>query len=463
MNDIKRISVVAIVLIVLLRLSIGWQFLYEGIWKKTSMTSARPWTAKGYLANAEGPFRNYFRSMVGDFPQGNDPDDLLWLDYDNVNQSWQDWQAAFTAHYGLSEAQQKSLDRLLDGADRIDSGPIKTPEQEGVNPIEKLPDGIPADLKFSGVLVKPRLEGGMLVLDAGKPLLPKEFDRIFKAMGTVMTERMEAGVSKPTLAVADTHGQPLLDEKGELVREEDDLKRRFAAHLLRLKASCEASLGYRQKLRASLKGDPKRTGVFISDGQGSMGRPDADPDSILVLRYGEITEYEDELKDYEQAHAAATMPYEFEHLSRLKTKLDGLKKKAVGPVKALDASLKADAEKLLTSEQIGRGPLPAVDTPERAASHQAMWGLLIIGLLLIIGFATRIAAVAGAVMLFMFYLAIPPWPGVPQPAGPEHSFIINKNMIEVIALLGIAALPTGSWFGLDGIIRWLFRSGDTKG
>ena len=26
-------------------------------------------------------------------------------------------------------------------------------------------------------------------------------------------------------------------------------------------------------------------------------------------------------------------------------------------------------------------------------------------------------------------------------------------------LLGIAALPTGSWFGVDGLLRWLFRRG----
>ena len=49
----------------------------------------------------------------------------------------------------------------------------------------------------------------------------------------------------------------------------------------------------------------------------------------------------------------------------------------------------------------------------------------------------------------LFYLAMPPWPGVPEAPGPEHSFIVNKNFIEIMALLAIAALPTGQWFGLD--------------
>ena len=81
------------------------------------------------------------------------------------------------------------------------------------------------------------------------------------------------------------------------------------------------------------------------------------------------------------------------------------------------------------------------------------------GSLLLLGLFSRLSAFAGAVMLVMFYLPFPPWPGVlypPQLLGPEHSFIINKNLIEAIALLGIAALPTGRWFGVDGLLRGMF-------
>lgn len=121
--------------------------------------------------------------------------------------------------------------------------------------------------------------------------------------------------------------------------------------------------------------------------------------------------------------------------------------------------LKEDAMKLLSREQLARGPMPRENTPLNRASDMAMWGLLILGPLLLLGLCTRLAAVGGAVMLLSFYLVVPPWPGVPQPPGPEHSFIVNKNLIEVIALLAIAFMPTGSWFGLDGVFRWLFRRG----
>ncbi len=129
----------------------------------------------------------------------------------------------------------------------------------------------------------------------------------------------------------------------------------------------------------------------------------------------------------------------------------------MGPVKALEKSLKDDAIKMLSVDQLRQGPLPPENTPLKRASDLAMWGLLILGPLLLFGLCTRLAALAGAFMLLNFYLVVPPWPGVPQPPGPEHSYIVNKNLIEVLALLAIAATPSGSWFGLDGIFRWMFR------
>ena len=90
-------------------------------------------------------------------------------------------------------------------------------------------------------------------------------------------------------------------------------------------------------------------------------------------------------------------------------------------------------------------------------------GLTILGGMLILGIGTRFAALMGAVMLFMFYAAMPPWPGVPAIPGPEHSFIVNKDFMEVIALLAIATPPTGRWFGVDGMIgRWLSRRNENK-
>jgi len=165
------------------------------------------------------------------------------------------------------------------------------------------------------------------------------------------------------------------------------------------------------------------------------------------------------LKAYNDAEKKPKTDFALAHQEATWAKIQAKRSSLVGPIKAMEKSLKDDAMKLLVREQLARGPAPRENTPLTQASDMAMWGLLILGPLLLFGFCTRLAAVAGAAMLLSFYLVVPPWPGVPQPPSPEHSFIVNKNLIEVIALLAIAFMPTGSWFGLDGIFRWMFRRG----
>ncbi len=75
-----------------------------------------------------------------------------------------------------------------------------------------------------------------------------------------------------------------------------------------------------------------------------------------------------------------------------------------------------------------------------------------------VGPLSRVSVIAGGGASLSFYLAMPPWPGVEdllEAAGPEHSFIVNKNLIEVIALLAIACMPTGQWFGMDRLFSRL--------
>jgi uncharacterized membrane protein YphA (DoxX/SURF4 family) len=85
-----------------------------------------------------------------------------------------------------------------------------------------------------------------------------------------------------------------------------------------------------------------------------------------------------------------------------------------------------------------------------------MYGLAIVGILLIAGLFTRLAALGGAGLLMMFYLAIPPWPGTPPEVGIEHNYIVNKVLIEAIACLAFVFLPSGRWFGIDAIGAALF-------
>ena len=370
MSDIKRVPFVAIVLLVLLRLSIGWQFLYEGLWKHDTLSSPTPWTARGYLANAEGPFREHFRSLVGDFPEGNDPDDLLWLDADRVGRAWDDWAQCFAAHYELPAAQQAQLQQLLNGPAEW-KFPLPEAPPEVVAKLTRLQEIKQQNPQAD--LAEIRYENGQLILKGTTPLTPKEAQTMYRWVQATMTDRLDAGVVKPTLAQADEDGNPILDAEGQPVRMEAGLSREFAMRVYALEQASQKQIGFKQKLIASLKGDPERAGVYTpSSGVATMGAP-ADPATQELVNYGDISKYKDELAAYNRMRDKATMPHEFEHLSRLKTKLSSLRASVVGPVKALDADLKEQARNLLTPVQIQRGPLPPESTPLYKANVQAMW------------------------------------------------------------------------------------------
>ena len=78
------------------------------------------------------------------------------------------------------------------------------------------------------------------------------------------------------------------------------------------------------------------------------------------------------------------------------------------------------------------------------------WGLVLIGLALLLGCFVRVAAVSGIVLLMLYYLAAPPFPGLDYAIPMEGSYlIVNKILIEVAALLVILGLPTSHQIGLD--------------
>jgi len=64
-----------------------------------------------------------------------------------------------------------------------------------------------------------------------------------------------------------------------------------------------------------------------------------------------------------------------------------------------------------------------------------MYGLLLIGLALFIGLFSRFAALAGALLLTLYYFAYPPFGNPLMNASDGHLFIVDKLFIETSALL----------------------------
>lgn len=81
------------------------------------------------------------------------------------------------------------------------------------------------------------------------------------------------------------------------------------------------------------------------------------------------------------------------------------------------------------------------------------WGLIAIGAGLILGLLTRIASIAGAILLLVYYLNNPPLIGLEYSVPMEGSYlIVSKTLIEAVALVVLAVFPSGHFLGLDMLL-----------
>ena len=386
MVDIRRYSCAAVILLVVLRVGIGWQLLYEGMWKINTLETQSPWTSDGYLKNSQGPFRGLFRSMAGD------PDDTSWLDADSVAARWDTFNGRFSSHYGLSDSQKNRLTTMINGAGSHDA----------VLDLPTLPEGV-----------------DFTVLKLDETI---SFDAAAKRLKIKGERRMVASEkAKLDDQIADREGA-------------DYDKYRKALDEAFSRAS---RLSYKERMRAHLLGDPENAGLI--DG-----------------RIGQIQLYNEMLKRYEDRLASAKIQFEQDQLNRIWSDVRAKDRDLAGPLLAMDKELHEDAMKLLDVSQLSHGRLSPPLSPIRVVDLLTIAGLAGLGLLLMIGLFTRFAAFSAAFMVLGFYLAMPPFPGVPEAPGPEHSFIVNKNLIEVFALLALTSVPTGYWFGLDKLVASFF-------
>jgi thiosulfate dehydrogenase [quinone] large subunit len=85
-----------------------------------------------------------------------------------------------------------------------------------------------------------------------------------------------------------------------------------------------------------------------------------------------------------------------------------------------------------------------------------IWGLILIGLGLILGCFTRTASGAGILLILLYYSCNPPFVGYFYSIPSEGSYlIIDKNLVEAAALFVTLALAAGRFYGIDHIFHRL--------
>ena len=116
----------------------------------------------------------------------------------------------------------------------------------------------------------------------------------------------------------------------------------------------------------------------------------------------------------------------------------GYLKQARGPFAGLFKSLAAQPDLLANADLI------------------TMWGLTAVGVLLVLGLFTRIASLGGIGFILLFYLCNPPFVGYFYSIPTEGSYlIVNKNLVELGALVVILVTGSGRFAGFDRIVRAL--------
>lgn len=356
------------ILFIVLRIAIGWHFLYEGVNKWSVDPWQTPFTSEPYLQASIGPFRGAFRSLVSDKD-------------------------------GIARLKKESIEAALDKRHQEILGHYK-----GAKP-------------FTDVQ-KTKLKA---TLDDLKASLAARID------DPDFVNRLAESESKLNGAEDQLVDLSLTPEQRAAAQKARDQARKAVAWAVGRPATLWDKSFTKEELHKVVE--------------------QAEEDSRFNQR---VAGYRMMLERVNEDAAQVTAPFSSERLNSDRAKLAKMRMDLLAVAAAPVAELDLTAQKLADIEQMTAGPLPRHPSQTWLIDWMTAWGLTAVGVCLILGVFSRLANLAAAGYLAMFYLATPPWPGLPDPGIVEgHYFLVNKNLIELIAVLALATLPTGEWFGLD--------------
>jgi uncharacterized membrane protein YphA (DoxX/SURF4 family) len=314
--------------LVVLRLSLGCHFLYEGVWK---IKHGDEFTAEPFLTQAKGPISGVFYAMVPD-------------------------------QYGRQRlALETRKDKAGNSYDCVDSEPF----------VERYRD------------IRQNL---IVYLDPGPPAgeeAKKVFEK-FKIESQQTLDRFKESLDK------------YLSDKDNV----------------------EAMKAYFQSLDR-FESDPEIR-------QDSSFQQERRWNRMMELR-GEAKVWINELQDREQAYVAALREVMSDDQRAKVTTLPG-------------------------------GWKPWTWSQMQLINFAVTYGITAIGLCLMLGFFTRLSALGGAAFMCFVVMTQPAWPLIYPPDLPQlgHALLINKDFIEMTALLVVASSAVGRWGGLDYFVHvWI--------
>jgi uncharacterized membrane protein YphA (DoxX/SURF4 family) len=439
------------ILLVFLRLAIAWHFFIEGMDKLHHPS----WTSENYLRESTGPLAPTFRALAGDRLverlQVNSDHSMS----DVLDQDWKVYLDAVQSFYGLNAEQRERMVDLLRQV-KEDTGvllAIKPKEVEKISPY-------PPPLRVSMTMPE-RLEEYRALK---KKVLDIEQDQMVH-YGEDAFENYKTAKANANKWRAD------LQKDLNIVNKR--MKRAVQTVLLEIAQEEFPGQARRQLLRVARA---TMIGMGSSPYFGSFAA------FAIVAREEVLGRKIDillqQVVDNGQKEIASADPKNWEEIDRIQDRMD---EKTLEIFRTAFfawerenpkfAEQKSKLASLIITHMLERrpkgqsvvDPLPFNVTPPVTRWTMLEWsdflvkyGILAVGLLLLVGLFTRTACVAGAGFLLLFFLAMPPLPGWPDsPRAEGHYLFINKNIIEMLALLVLATTPSGRWAGLDALVHFL--------
>lgn len=392
-----------------LRIAVGWHFLYEGVWKIDSDNGSTAYSTSRYTLQAStARMRDYFERT----PPGELKLEPAMARVDE----WHDGIVkAFAAQKQLDEPQKARLATLRDTV-KLAAAQAVSGEAEGTDVVQFDWPYIHEEV----LKVAPQPDGdgfsslGYLQGSAG-PFRP-----LFRGLVSDI-----GGVER--LTVESAHKR--IDQRyDEILRHFVSVKRPFSAEQQKQLAASRDAI--KVSITAMLNDPAFR--VRLADYQAVNARVQSDESRLSA-------------------------PFSRERIDADRKKLDVISGELLALVNEPLAELAVRTQAIATVEQLGAGPLPKTSEPSTWVDRSIKIALTTIGACLLLGLLTPVAALAAAAQLAMFYLASPPWPGLPAATLGGHFLYVDRNLIELVAALVIATTASGRWAGLDAYV-WPERS-----
>ena len=457
----------AVVLLVTLRMGLGCHFLYEGVWKITHPE----FSAESFLLQAKGPAAGLFHAMVHDIDGRQRLGIEKTASADSLVGAWRkvrnDSETRYRAYVAKPYKAKLKKGEKLSAEDEAAIRQTVEKFRRATEPILwKAEDQLDASLKETGEAIlaylappdgeqpadeKQELAEGIKTWASTAGDIEREY---IEALGNFAKGDKNAnaavsrsvGALKPLAAEGEVveirvAGSKIQNARGrEIVRVEDVIKAKEyvdAFGKLKLEVAEKYELDDEQKYHAERLCRRYRQSVkdYLADNQA------------------DIVVYFAALDRFGQRKSGGNNGAAYQK-TRLYDGQQKLRKEVNVWLDELDSAnegYQAALWNVLDDRQKAEGSLPLPVSGMDAINFMVTYGLSAIGLCLLLGLFTRPAALGGAMFMLFVILTQPGWPTIYPPAPPAvgHSLLVNKDFIEMLALLLVMVTASGRWCGLD--------------